>query len=537
VNSNVKKSESSFLFKGQKKEFLDWLESLRISKYWLDTMSHADSYALCNEIYQVLQNFKDLDLIEKEKIFSLLEINSCLQGVYEKLQISYLDSKLPLNKEQQESVKIVISTYMALANAYCEIIVASKNKKNRLSEQHLALNACKGFQALGIVFLASSQVYTTTPTGFWLLCYQLFSAAEELSLLDSKVKIDNAIYSAAILFKQLIIFNIIDKNQLPPKETEKVFQSLLRGINYVQSYILATIDATANPGAEIFGFSLTKDEPPTVQKNVALATAKLLRYVEKIEVIKIMQFLLREAKDKDLQIPHSPNPDTLTRILITLEYQKNKRQTRINKVYDCCAIIGLDNLVEFLLEKEGKKSTTTNKKTISKPDNDLDGLHLNFDWESEKELKEDNSIIENLQIIDSSMTGYGVSCSHNITSKLQIGEVIGIIPGFHLSTKKIEICLIRRIKVTDENIIFGVELIGLESTLIYIERSNSYAPAEWVPFLFGSHKYDVGILCHKEHNYQEGESIFVQLAEKKIPCQLGALLNSTPLLDHITLSY
>lgn len=541
MNSNLNKSESSLHSKDPKKEFLDWLESLTISKYWLDTMNQSDSFALCKEIYQILQKFNQLDLLAKEKLSALLEIDSCLQGVYEKLHDSYLDGRLPLAKNQQEIVDIIILSYMKLASAYYTVIASNKSSREKLSPQHLALAACKGFQRLGVVFLTTSETYANPTKGFWLLCYQIFSVSEELNLLDNKVKINDAIYSAAVLFKQLIIFHIIDKKLLFPKEIEKAFAAILAGINYMQSYILSMLDITAGSGNEIYGFSLHKDEPPSIQNNVSLATAKILRYVGKAEVIKIIQFLIRESKEQSFHVEKAQqqplvSPELLSRILNTLDHQKSKRQTRINQKLACKGIIGIDSLVDVLLEKEGKKKLNSNKEKNNKVKDEFDDFEMSLDWESEKTAPKTNSILEELKIINSSINGYGISCNSATVGKLQVGEVIGIIVEFNSPIKKIEIGLIRRIDVTDEAIFFGVELIGFESTLINIIRNNAEV-GEWLLFLFGSPNYDVGILCHKESHCQTGESVFVQLPGKKIPCSLGAIFNSTPLLDHIGLSY
>jgi hypothetical protein len=538
MRSNLNQSESKFLFNAQKKEFLDWLESLRISKYWLDTMSFAESFALCKEIYQVVKNFKQLELIEKEKLFALIEIDDCLQGVYEKLHLSYLDSKLPLNKEIEKTIQIVQRTYWELSKSYYGILVTNKTKKE-ISEQHLALAACKGFQALGVVFLTAAEIYTCPPQGFWLLTYRLFSVSEEANLLDNKVKIDNTIYSAAVLFKKIIIFYIIDKNQITPKEIDIVFNVLLKGINYIQSYILAMADINFAYATEIFGFSVNNDEPPAVQNNVSATTAKLLRYVGKAEVIKIIQFLISDEKQIN-QNENTANTELFSKIIVTLEYQKNqknKRQTRISKHYSCSAVIGIDDLVTFLLEKEGKPPIVQNTEKLDRYEEELDSLTIIDDWETEKIADKHSIVVDNLKIIDSSMTGYGISWNHKILAKLQIGDAIGIIPDFNLAAKKIEIGLIKRIDNENGNIIFEVDLIGLESTLIHIERENDSTPNEWVLFLFGSHHFEVGILCHKQRNYQTGESIFVRLTEQKVPCRLGRLLNSTTLIDHIALAY
>lgn len=543
--NSIKKSESSFIFRGQKKEFLDWLESLRISKYWLDTMNVSESCALCNEIHQVLKGFKELELAEKEKLFSLIEINSCLNGVYEKLKINYLNARLPLNKEQQDIAQVIIYTYMDLANAYYEIVAVDKSKKSAFSEQNLALTACKSLQGLGIAFLTSVQIYILPPKGFWLLCYQIFNTAEKFNTLEHKVRIDNVIYSAAILFKRLIIFYVIDKNKFSPTELMQIFQDLLRGINHVQNYISALNDENIKSSNEVFGFSLEKDEPPAIQKNVSLTTAKLLRYVSKVEIIKVIQFLFREAKEHSVlknaqhQVPGNlANPLLFSRILETLEYKKKKNTTRIKKQHECCAVVGLDNLLKFLFEKEGKKSVPEKKIQLPEHKDELDNLAAILDFESEdnKEPEEEPLIIEKLQVIDSSIGGYGILWP-NIKDKLQIGEVIGIMPDCYTGSKKIEIGLIRRIRVVNQHVIFGVELIGLESTLIYIEQENGFMPGEWLPFLYGSPNYEFGILCYKEKNYQAGDRLFVQVADKKISCQLGDVLNSTSVLDHIALSY
>jgi hypothetical protein len=533
MSSNIQNTESNFLFKGQKQEFLDWLESLRISKYWLDTMTHEESYALCKEINQVLKKFKDLELVEKEKLFSLIEINSFLQEIYAKLHISYLNSKIPLPKNQQKTVDLIIDTYMELARAYYGIMLTNKTAEDNLSEQFLGLTACKGLQGLGIVFLTAAEIYTDAPKKFWLLCYELFNLSEEYNLIDLKIKIDNSIYSVAVLFKQIIVFYIIDKNQLSAKENSDVFQVLLRGVNYIQNYALGIIDM--NLDSEVFGFWLQHDEAPTTQINNGLNSTEFIKYIEKYEVIKMIQFLLREAKEPSER--NLVNPEVFSRILTTLEHQKHKRQRRISKQYNCSAVVGITSLIEFLQDKEGKKEATTPVKKVNESMDDLESFQLILDWDCEKEFNDDNYMVENLHIVDSSMNGYGVCWDDTSIGKLQIGEVIGVIPDFNSTSKKIEIGLIRRIKIIDNHVIFGIQLIGLESTLIYIERENKKTENEWVIFLFGSPNYDVGILVHKERDYQMGENFFVLTNDKRIPCQLGELLNSTPLVEHITLCY
>jgi hypothetical protein len=397
-------------------------------------MTHTESYALCKEIYHVLKKFKDIELIEKEKLFSLIEIHSFLQEIYTKLHLNYIDNKIPLNKERQEITNTIINIHMELANAYYEVMLANKTARNKLSEQYLGLTACKGLQGLGIVFLTTAEIYIEPPQGFWLLCYRLFSLSEEYNVLDNKIKIDNAIYSAAVLFKQLIIFFIIDKNQISARENSEVFQLLLRGINYMQSYVLAMVDTGNNPVSEIFGFSLQNDTPPAIQTNMPLTTARLLRYVEKYEVIKIMQFLLRESKESPEK--SLVNPNTFSRILITLEYQKNKRQRRISKQYRCSAVVGIDSLIEFLLEKEEKKELSLINNSVKEFTDDLESFQLVLDWDVEKEFSDNTIIIENLEIIDSSMNGYGITWNSNNIEKLQVGEVIGIIPDFSSTAKK-----------------------------------------------------------------------------------------------------
>ena len=141
------------------------------------------------------------------------------------------------------------------------------------------------------------------------------------------------------------------------------------------------------------------------------------------------------------------------------------------------------------------------------------------------------------KIIGSSIEGYQLFGNYESGIQLQIGQTIGIIPDFRVSRNRVEVGLVRRITMTDDGMEFNVELLGLESTLIQIEKNDTFEAGEWEIFLFGSPKYDVSILCNQEHEYAVGEDISVLLREKKIPCKLGEILNATPFVNHIALSY
>ena len=533
-----KKTRSNFIFNGQKKEFLDWLESLRISKYWLDTLSTEDSYALCKEIFEVLKHFKQLELIPKERLFALIEIYGCLKDLCEKLQETYLNSPFPLSDDHQRYANLISSIYLALAKAYYEII--GDTSVDRLSKKHITLAICRAFQALIFSLSSSLEVYKSVPNNFWALCYHLYSNANIFTVVASRIKMDEKISSPELLLKQLLILYIIDAYQLTPSE--------IREFTLYSRTIAHYVDLKHGNAEELnkaVGFYFEKNDPPKYLNPETSLQTKTLRFINIGNIVKAIQFIIYEKE------VNSSKPELNVELLqlITQELvnrQKHKSQLEINKEYHCHALIGIYNIIDFLLEKEEK--TETERYRIEKSDlksqdreqEEMDSLQLMLDWDEDGQKidkPQNNILVDGLSIIGSNIEGYQLFWNKKSGIQLQIGQVIGIIPDFRTSRNRVEIGIIRKININNDGIKFNVELLGLESTLIKIEKDNSFEASEWELFLFGSPKYDVSILCNQEHQYNAGENISVLLGDKKIPCKLGEILNSTPLVSHIRLSY
>ncbi|NOQ36325.1 MAG: hypothetical protein GQ569_10580 [Methylococcaceae bacterium] len=531
-------TSSNFIFNGQKKEFLDWLESLKISKYWLDTLSIEDSYALSKEILEVLENFEQLELTPKEKLFTLIEIYTCLKGLCVKLQESYIKSQFPLADQDQEYADLISNAYMALAKSYYEIINADSVVK--LSKKHIALTICRGFQALNNALVNYSEIYKSLPNEFWPLYYRLYSNAEIFTVMNVKVKMDEGVFSIALLLKKVLILYIIDTNQLTPREIREIDNYAIKIAQYVD--LKKESMEELNRGV---GFYFEKDIQPEILKPETTKPSQSLRFINIVYIIKVIQFLIYEETENKHK--HPVNIELLKYVIKgVIEKQQDKSQAQIHKKYSCYALIGIYNIIDFLLEKEDKMETERHRiekadfKHKDKEEDEIDSLQLMLDWDENKvdsEVQQSSSLIKNLQIIGSSIEGYQLFWEQQSGIELQIGQVIGIIPDFRTSRNRLEIGLIRRITIREDGIIFNVELLGLESTLIQIEKEDSFEASEWELFLFGSPKYDVSILYNREHEYQVGEDISVLLRNKKISCKLGNILNSTPLVNHITLSY
>lgn len=536
-SNSEKKSNSTFIFKAQKKEFLDWLESLRISKYWLDTLSIDDSYALCKEILEVLENFNELELIAKEKLFALIEIYGCLKDLCQKLQETYIKSEFPLTYDHQKYADIITQAYMALANAYYEVV--DDNDVVQLSKLHIALAICRGFQALSFALLSAAKVYKPLPSKFWPLCYRLYSNAEVFTAVNTKVKMDENPYSIALLLKQILILHTIDTNQLTPLEIQEVAIYSMKVAHYIDLK-----QETIEDINRAVGFYFEQDEPPKNLNSETTVPSKTLRYININYIVKVIQFIIHDAlENKKTDVINIELLKYVIKIIINKKQDKSK--ANINKEYRCYALIGIHNVIDFLLEKEEKKETERHQ--IEKSDfqkkesleDDINSLELMFDWDEDqtKPQVQQRNMVESLQIIGSSIEGYQLFGDYESGIQLQIGQTIGVIPDFRASRNRVEVGLVRRISITDNGMDFNVELLGLESTLIQIEKNDTFEASEWEIFLFGSPKYDVSILCNQEHEYTSGENISVLLRDKKIPCKLGEFLNSTPLVNHIALSY
>ena len=528
-------ADSGFLFAGQKKEFLDWLEALKISKYWLDTLSIEDAFSLCEEVYQVLQNVQQLELTTRERLSVLIEIQDCLKGLCEKLQSIYLGASFPLDDHERKAVDIIVNSYLALAKDYQEMI--DDDGISNLPKNLLALNIIKGVQALSTVFLVCAEIYTEPDVSFWVIYYHLLSHAKVFNVFNMRVKIEDKLCVASLLFKHVLIFYILDRYRFTPKEIKKLFNLLFMVSRHVE---LKTEPSSSNT---MIGFYLERDELPAKLDANTLVAIQTLHYINIADVAKVIQILIHKAEKITPKNLEEINLYGL--VLKGLEQKDRLYHIQVQKKYPCHTLLGVHQIIEFLLEKERKAATPRHRqkhekyKSLESQEDELDSLELMLDWDEKEvpKIKPNEVITQGMQIIDSSMDNYTLLWEKKMGIDLHIGELIGLIPDFKASKNRVEVGLVRRIKVTPKGVIFKVDVIGLESTLIYMEKTNSFEAGEWVLFLFGSPKYEIGIVSTKDYGYQADEAVSVQLSDKMAECKLGKLLNSTAIVNHIALHY
>jgi len=466
--------------------------------------------------------------MQKTKKTPRLRLSKCTVKIQGILGSFYQKGKFPITEKEQLSFNELINEFNYLSASL------EKDEEGEFPDKFV-FNLCEILKVLGLIFLKVKDEKFALPENFWFLCYSVFNLAEKFELQNIPVKnelveIEMKVISINILFKQILIFQQLDTKNLNQLDKTKIFSALIRVCGYIE--IKSSLDIKKKK--IVSKFCLEKDSPPSRLEYKAPHPLKTLRYIDLDHTLELVEFLLYETEshqDKHLE------PELYTHLIKNLEQEKVKRRyTRVKSNNNCQAILGLDNVVNFLLKKEAKSLRKYHQEEQKSTENsvtentDNSGSEMVLNWQrSERVLTRD------LTIIDNSINGYAIFWQNIQETELQLGDVLGILSGS--KSQHLEIGLIRRVDISNHGITFGVELISPYSTLIYLERNKKRNNSEWVVFLFGSAQHKASILTYSDRNYKVNEPVLVQLENKKAQCRLGKVINSSELITQMVLRY
>ncbi len=138
-------------------------------------------------------------MLVAEKKSSLLESIYITAPVYlQSLQVTMLNSALPLTAKEQSCIQHIVSIYAELANGFAGCITMKSNQSN-------AHTLFYGLQSLIKVYLHIAEVYQHPYPNFWKQSYKFYGLACKLELHDLKIKTHN-LHSSTInkAFKHLL---------------------------------------------------------------------------------------------------------------------------------------------------------------------------------------------------------------------------------------------------------------------------------------------------------------------------------------------
>jgi hypothetical protein len=548
---------------------------------WLREKFSAGNWSSCAEVFKAVQGINEQALNPKQKFVFLEGINTYIKNFTKQVENSYLESSFPLSPESLAHVELITWVYAEMAKGYFNIIDTLDEQTDiAWSDERKALVLYRALQTSGMAFLHTSEVYLQPYQGFWQLCYQIYTKAEQLGVLDIEIH-SNDIKSETVnsMFKHILVFELCDTNQFRAKEMRTIYQFLGGFVDY------AVIFPDLNDGNSIQGvnrFQLNQDAGPVNLANHAAASTKDVRYISAIKIAKKIYQCLQESSIGKGALK-SINENLFLRVVKTLGKVQKRRHTRVKEERDSPVIIGINNVISFLnsIDKENKVEIENSNANLYRdarlagmwkipdlnlvPLGDEVGLQMerrhrhsvntdvrlskiinaanigqtNFGiWDQatiDKDKVKEDVESDVFEILDSSTRGYNARCKAGNIS-VRIGEVFAVVAD---SGERVEVGLIRRISYSaNEELQLGVELIGWEAKAVCVSRPNDDDTAVWAILLpgEGALKENDSVLFESS-NFLPGEFIDLRQGRIKLKCRLKKLLHSTASVSHAELFY
>lgn len=521
-------------FKLEEKALLNWLGQLT---------RHYESKQACLQTLRLIQAISKTDLSASKQLLFLKIILGYVKHFVANLENVCWNASFPLSDEERACAEAVIWNYLALAQGFFIVAVNTGKKEDKqLFSLALALHA------MGQAQLHIAAVYGQPNEKFWSLVYKIFALAEEKKLLNIEVN-DVEIKHSYIntLFKKILIFQLGDNSQFRPQDMRTIFEFLDNVCG--DCLIYDTLENKEQKG--VFVFDLHSHKPPQPIKNSEKTSTNTTRYFSSIPVANSLYQTLRNANlwSGTLQ---GINNSLFDRVIKTLGIEHKRKYTRLSDSHSVYGVIGFENIIKFLYHNSSTPMAIALQQVENGTDFSYQQLKLlashqqlesknskqdDEDWIQENSQKQEHEItIIEMAIFDSSAKGYSV-CWHDLTAKIRIGDVLGIIGE---DKKRLEIAVIRRIAMSSDSYFrFGVEIIGFESETVYISKSNSGNEGVWGIFIAGIKQLkQPDTLIYNASSFNIGDEVCIYKGEgEQTMCQLVAELYTTSAISHVEIDY
>lgn len=547
-------------FELTEKSISDWL-------YDLLALEHSEAI---RKLFYIIEALNKTEVPVQRKIVFLDKINDYIKLIVGRIGNISSDLAFPLEQDERNLIEMIVWCYLGQADSQNKIAEKISNKSSRIHAWYQALFS------LSQAYLHMSAAYTLPCKGFWLMCYQIYSSAEEakvldIALTDSKLEGE----SIAKLFKQIIVFSLSDPNQFRATEMRTIFNYL--GKFNSQIHIEQTPQKDRKKGVFIFD-SMQDSEPLELASLSYFKQIKSTRYIETVALAKHIHETVQKDKIDKTELK-SINKALFTRFIKTLGMLQTRKYTRVEDNRTTKGIVGYIYISSYLrsinraielevevVETEMEKQTNnmpTNfdlvpigdehahqmravfKKEIE-PNNLIKNIYkLSSESSSDEDFwdaaKTDSDVLirnvkgSDFSLINSSAKGYGL-CWNNMKDRAKLGGVLGISSA---DSERLEISIIRRIHQLEENTVFlGVEVVGFESVPVYITKEKDDQKGSWAIYLPGIKTLkQVDSIMFQTGAFGVGEKIIMQEDLNKQECRLVKLLNSTNSISQAEIVY
>ncbi|MGR8934525.1 MAG: hypothetical protein ACU837_09090 [Gammaproteobacteria bacterium] len=543
--------EFAIPFKISEAALEEWFNSLDPGK---------ECYFACQQVFRAVKALNNRKMQPAQR-FALLDfIAIALIPVIKRLEQPILERKISLSIEARRHHELIVATYAVLAQGFslvaAEIAAARVGKHN---EQLLVRALFDAMEALKKILLYAGEVYEQPYEGFWSSCYRLYRCAEQYDLLDLSIK-DGTIrenagvaFSIDYSFKSLLVFYLSGINQYKPKTMKTLVNIFMIWAPYAKIY--KKIDQLSSK--LFFVFSLSDDAPPVFLGRFNKRSSDL-RYINTTEVAKIVYDNLRNKTAALLDV-HTMKRQELVQLVKNLSMGTHRKFMRIPENKHYSGLIGYDNILRYLrdrangnLDGEAAAGAIAGQRKIpdlellplidyekafgskgwsQKPDDYSGVTHSDAIWNPEDSGQP--AQFDTLQIVNSSVKGYGVVCSER-HAKAEIGEYIGILADDETHAARVEIGIIRRISQTGSNgVSLGVELFSSAAEAVRLHTPENALLKKWAILLRGIDAVNLpDSIIYESEDFKFGDEICLLQGDKTVRARFGNLLHSSTALRH-----
>ncbi|WP_431066721.1 hypothetical protein [Methylotuvimicrobium sp.] len=540
---------------------------------WLDLLSSKNGYEICRELTSAFHVMNSMDISPRFRFICLYQAMPLVNEVAEKLESVYLDSGFPLSEEETSNVEILVWVYTQLTMNFSDLSHQLESIDSNWSKQEQAQILFSAMYAASQVLLHISQVYASVQKGFWLNCYRNYIRAETLGLLNIPVNMSHVKHTTiASIFKQMLIFSCCDTDCFRVREMNTLFNLLEECVETIS--LNNAIELEAIQG--VFQLNLDVDEAPTKCLQFQAEPQNNTRYIATLPVVNNLIIAAQKRKDKKSNYRFI-DKDLLFRVAEVLTKKRTRKYTRIVSTENARGYIGFKSIVSMLAQIQGVDNETIKVKfehdpriagSWQVPDLDLvpegDEIaynlnqkksgHLAIDpkaakihklgalassgnkiWSQPETIELLNKIpFGDFLILNSSIKGYALIWNSE-DQRIKVGELFAVQqPEFN----ELEIGQIRRIsRLEDEDLILGIELMGMRSELVWIilldinkqqGQMAIYIPADSILHQPESIVVDT-------HCLKPGQTIQVHREKHRTLYRTGKILHVTAALQHIEL--
>lgn len=266
------------------------------------------SYQLCQSLSAL--NRTELDGTQRLQLLELYRVP--IKQVTQALQRQYIGRPLPLHERNKVAAEQSRQLQVEIAYGYKRIVLNASQphdsqSQHKLGTESLATAIQRAIRYLTEVIVKSYQSYTFYPEGTWREIHHLYTHAEGMGIVDTRVDdlLNQTVRNSAIghAYKQALLVELSDPYHLPGRMIEKIQRYLDRWASLVHLRSATTtydpkcqflIDQQSDRGGEVYTGDAEIRNP---------AQYRLLNTIELAQVIHQQLSAIRKG--------HQPDPKGL----------------------------------------------------------------------------------------------------------------------------------------------------------------------------------------------------------------------------------